>query len=1106
MVTCRHHHHHHHHHHSSRRRRCLPHLLGVRRNVLALAVVVFLCPLVSGVHNVIDAVKLRKVGRAATLLARGGDLTATDSLGWTALHNAANIGQEAMVRLLIDYGASLDTREPNHGKTAVHIAAHSGQVAALQALLEAGANLEAKDINGQTALHLATWQGQLKAIALLLDHGANVDAQDKWGSTPVFLATLRDLVKAVRELLQFCPDLRLPDAKDRTVTQYARDTNLTAILSALKDHARQTCNKPKHQNQAKKLHIVKEGTTCPRGEKRYPGDESSSWWLRETSAGETVLIPCPAGVNGSATWTCLPDGTWDRTPILSQCQAVIFAGWREALEAGDNVTAAQILSSMATSLQNISLAPGDLLTLARILHSLQQKHLHDLQQRSASMAEALSLAQVYMEGMMVAANTMLSGPTIAPLWWGLPPEQRANTSTHLQTALTSAAVSLAHLQKAPTRDFTQEKLHVKVIQQPPAYFRRESGRRSYTHSHYNLTTLTLPHSFHRGYAEGRTTVKVVFVSFATLHCTSNTIPCDPRRVVAERDLPAKGQVNSAIIGAAVGNETWHAALGEAVEVRLQHIYSGDTFELGAPTCVWWDVDSSSWATHGCRLANTSANYSVCHCDHLAYLAVIMDVNSILDTTDVLYYVMKFVTVVGCVVSVVSLTLCVICFFGFREVRGRASSAVHANLCLCLLGSELLVLGGLDALHRPVVCTVVAALLHFLFLATFTWSAIEAFHIYLSFVKVWRTGMGLVKYYMCVGYLVPLVYVAITLALTHTIGYGSPGTCWLAPRGLIWTFAAPVAAILLVNISAFVMTVRAAWWKKSPEDSRRGKKWSENFSHRKKGAGDTNRLESGAEDTNQLEKKAGDTNRLEMGGGIRKGGKNWRGLDEEFNGTIDHERRSVDATEHERRSVDATEQERRSVVTTEQERRSVDATEHKRRSVDATEHESQTVDTTEHERQSVDTIKHERRSVDTIKHETRSVDTIKHETRSVDTIKHERRSMDTINNGKESVDTEKRSWDSKRGSGSGASKRCQQQQQPSEDTGERAGLGRRFCSSITVLLLLCLTWLTGFLYFTEGTLAVAVMFTLLNSVQGVAIFLLHVVLNEHIMHEVRGVLK
>lgn len=45
------------------------------------------------------------------------------------------------------------------------------------------------------------------------------------------------------------------------------------------------------------------------------------------------------------------------------------------------------------------------------------------------------------------------------------------------------------------------------------------------------------------------------------------------------------------------------------------------------------------------------------------------------------------------------------------------------------------LAGLDATQNAVVCTVVAALLHYLFLATFTWSAIEAFHMYLNFIKV-----------------------------------------------------------------------------------------------------------------------------------------------------------------------------------------------------------------------------------------------------------------------------------------------------------------------------------------------------------------------------------
>ncbi|XP_053648042.2 uncharacterized protein [Cherax quadricarinatus] len=1170
-----------------------------------------LCPQAHGVMNVIDAVKLGYLSRAVTLLARGEDVHAIDTIGWTALHSAAHMGQTELIKLLLDYNATLDSPEPNYGKTALHLAAYNGHEAAVATLLDAGANLEATDINGQTPLHLATWKGRTRVILQLLSHGAQVDAQDRRGSTPIFLATIKNMEEAVEELLPFCPDLRLPDSQGRTVSQYARDANLT-ILTILEDHASHPCNTHKPQRQAKRLVITEKGRSCPRGERHYPGDDrwSSSWWLRETPAGQALPIPCPPGANGTATWTCRPDATWERTPILSQCKAVIFSGWREALDDGDNVTAAQILMSMSSSLQDVTLAPGDLLTLVHILATLQDKHNQDLHNLT-TLSGAYNLARVFMEGMMVAVNTMFSVPG---LWWGLAPEQRATTSSLLQTSLTSAAVSLAYLQKAPTKTFTQQKLQVKVIQQPTAYFMKESGR-SYTHPHFNLTTITLPHHFYDGYLQPLTTVKVVFFSFTDLHCTSNTLPCDPKQVKAERDLPAKGQVNSAIIGATVGDKTWHAALGEVVEVQLEHVYSGDTFALGVPTCVWWDEVSSSWATHGCRLAHTSANYSVCHCDHLTNLALITDVNDVIDTTSVLFYVMKCVSKVGCVVAVVSLALCVMCFVGFREVRGRASSVVHANMSLCLLGTELLVLGGLDAIHRPVACTVVAAFLHYLFLATFTWSAIEALHLYLSFVKVWKAGMGLVKYYLCVGYLVPLVYVSITLALTHTVGYGAPTACWLAPRGLIWTFAAPLAVILLVNVSALVMTMRAAWWGEDPEHThhchrgsgdntlrgsgdttrrgsgdtarrgsgdtaprgsgnttRRGsrdttlcERLSVDTSHLERPPGDTDHLQNLSGDTNCLEKMQGNTNYLEKSSrdtdhsekqpgdtdwfekqpedtkqlenqqrdtdwiGMQPGGNG--GLEKQPEDTDWFEKQPGDTNQLDKKPGDTNQLEKLPGDTNQVEKQPEDinwlekqvgynswlqrqakCNRRKGRRLGYTswlkklpgyinQLEKQAENTNQLEKQSGDTTQFDKKTGDTKQLERQPGN----EKERGDTGGSDKCSVNTRLHETQPGNTEKleKSWD---GSGSkGAGENKHQEEEAVEPLG-RAGVGRRLFSSLTVLLLLCLTWLSGFLYYIHGTLAMAVVFTLVNSVLGVAIFLLHVVKNEYIMHEVREVLK
>lgn len=66
------------------------------------------------------------------------------------------------------------------------------------------------------------------------------------------------------------------------------------------------------------------------------------------------------------------------------------------------------------------------------------------------------------------------------------------------------------------------------------------------------------------------------------------------------------------------------------ELNFQHVYDGDSFRLHGATCVWWDEHAVGWATDGCRLVLTSPTHTVCHCNHLANMAVMMDVEGPLE--------------------------------------------------------------------------------------------------------------------------------------------------------------------------------------------------------------------------------------------------------------------------------------------------------------------------------------------------------------------------------------------------------------------------------------------------------------------------------------------
>ena len=71
---------------------------------------------------------------------------------------------------------------------------------------------------------------------------------------------------------------------------------------------------------------------------------------------------------------------------------------------------------------------------------------------------------------------------------------------------------------------------------------------------------------------------------------------------------------------------------------------------------------------------------------------------------------------------------------FTGLRGDRIT-IHRNLCISLCLAELLLLFGMDATYNSTLCSVIAGVLHFLFLATFAWMLVEGIHVYYMLVKV-----------------------------------------------------------------------------------------------------------------------------------------------------------------------------------------------------------------------------------------------------------------------------------------------------------------------------------------------------------------------------------
>jgi uncharacterized protein len=154
--------------------------------------------------DLMSAVKAGNATAVRALLRQRVDVNARDVDGTTALHWASRAADVQTIALLA--GAGADANAVNrYGASPLSLAARTGNAAVLRALLDAGATVAAADAalaDGQTVLMLAARTGSVDAVRLLSGHGANVNAAERrTGTTALMWAALDDRADAVRALL-----------------------------------------------------------------------------------------------------------------------------------------------------------------------------------------------------------------------------------------------------------------------------------------------------------------------------------------------------------------------------------------------------------------------------------------------------------------------------------------------------------------------------------------------------------------------------------------------------------------------------------------------------------------------------------------------------------------------------------------------------------------------------------------------------------------------------------------------------------------------------------------------------------------------------------------
>ncbi|KAI8501640.1 hypothetical protein Bbelb_209110 [Branchiostoma belcheri] len=273
------------------------------------------------------------------------------------------------------------------------------------------------------------------------------------------------------------------------------------------------------------------------------------------------------------------------------------------------------------------------------------------------------------------------------------------------------------------------------------------------------------------------------------------------------------RVNSRVIASRVTGFEFKNLSSPVVTRYIPLVQNGTKTTVKNVRCVYWDFTAAggtgAWSAEGCAFAGIDNGRAVCHCNHLTNFAVLMDIYGGLQS-----FALDLISTIGIALSITGLSLTLLSYLIFKQLRQTRPQHILANLCIALLATLILFLAGIDATHSPVGCTVVTFLLHYFLLAAFMWMAVEAFNMYLAFVIVLGAHVSrLILKAAVFAWGLPLIIAIATLVVdvpsTYPYGqetYRSTDICWLQGNQLYYGFLLPAGLVLLFNVIVYIVVI------------------------------------------------------------------------------------------------------------------------------------------------------------------------------------------------------------------------------------------------------------------------------------------------------------
>ncbi|XP_060720258.1 adhesion G protein-coupled receptor L3-like isoform X2 [Tachysurus vachellii] len=523
-----------------------------------------------------------------------------------------------------------------------------------------------------------------------------------------------------------------------------------------------------------------------------PTVEAELTWPK-TRQGLTATQPCPFGTIGNASFACMgPDGLWDlQGPDLSNCTSAWVNIISQKIRAGEP---AAIVSRELSEQTKNRIHSGDITYTVRALGQLVD--LLDVQLRNLTPGGKDSAARSLNKAMVETVNNLLQ-PQAHSAWRALSAGEQLRAATMLLDTVEQGAFVLAdNLLKTDIVQENTNNIQLEVARMstdgnlPDLKFPQTGDQSNSIH----LSANTLKQHGRNG------EIRMAFVLYKHLGTYLSTENASMKFSNEALSTNYTVIVNSPIITAAINKDSNKVYLSDPVVFTVRHIQQSE--ENFNPNCSFWSYSKRSmtgfWSTQDCRLLATNRTHTTCSCTHLTNFAVLMahvDVKSAEPVHDLL---LNMITWVGILLSLVCLLICIFTFCFFRGLQSDRNT-IHKNLCISLFIAETLFLTGINRTDQPIVCAVFAALLHFFFLAAFTWMFLEGVQLYIMLVEVFESEHSRKRYFYLAGYGIPALVVAVSAAVDYR-SYGTERVCWLRlDTYFIWSFIGPATLIIMLNV-------------------------------------------------------------------------------------------------------------------------------------------------------------------------------------------------------------------------------------------------------------------------------------------------------------------